>query len=139
MIGGAEVKQQNLRTTVDVVPVINVALVIVLTLMLISPFINEADLPVDLPEANTSEVEDQDKLEVICTLDGVIAVNGVTVAEAELASYVAEEYARRPELMAVVKADRNLEYGYVERIIATIEGSGAPRIALATDKKKREL
>lgn len=132
-------KQQDLQTSIDVVPVINVALVLVLTLMLISPFINEADLPVDLPEAHTSEVEDQDKLEVICTLEGVIAVNGVTVAEADLASYVADQYARRPDLTAVVKADRNLEYGFVERIIATVEGSGAPRIALATDRKKREL
>jgi len=130
--------KHEINTTVDVVPVINVALVITLTLMIISPHLNPDEMPVDLPEARTAEVKDRDKVEVVFTRDGRIAVDGLEVTEAELPAVLSSTFENYPRRSAVVKADRNLRYGDVERVIAHIEGAGAPRIALATDQKKPE-
>ena len=57
------------ETKTDVVPIINVSLVVVLTLMIISPFLDNSEHPVDLPDAQASEVEDTDNIEITYQLD----------------------------------------------------------------------
>jgi len=122
----------------DVVPMINVALVVVLTLMMISPFLNQTDAEVDLPDAATTQTEDQDKIEVIFTRDGALAINETPVTLAELEPTLAAIFAQQPSSMAVIKADEGIPYGDVEVVLAAIQHAGAPRIALATEQKHGE-
>lgn len=118
----------------DVVPIINVSLVVVLTLMVISPFLNQPDIEVDLPDATTTETEDQDKVEIIFTREGRLAVADQEYALAELGPALEEIFAGEPSSMAVVKADQGIPYGDVEAVISAIQKAGAPRIALATEQ-----
>jgi biopolymer transport protein ExbD len=120
----------------DVVPMINVALVVVLTLMMISPFLNQPDADVDLPDAAATETEDQDKVEVIFTRDRGLAVGDRAVTMAELEPTLAAIFAVQPSSMAVIKADEGIAYGEIEQLLAAIQRAGAPRIALATEPKK---
>lgn len=120
----------------DVVPMINVSLIVVLTLMVISPFLNQSDADVDLPDAAATETEDQDKVEVIFTRDGGLAIGDTPVTLAELEPTLAAIFAQQPSSMAVIKADEGIAYGDVELVLAAIQHAGAPRIALATEPKK---
>jgi biopolymer transport protein ExbD len=126
------------ESKVDVVPVINVSLVVVLTLMLISPFLNNTVEEVDLPEAYASEVEDQENLEITFTLDQKIFVGEEEVAFADLRPFLTQIFDANPEAMAVVKADQKLLYGEVEKLIAEVEAANAPRIAIATRQRTEE-
>ncbi len=123
----------------DVVPIINVSLVVVLTLMVISPFLNQPDVEVDLPDATTTETEDQDKVEIIFTRSGEISVDELNLTLDELQPVLTERFALSPSSMAVVKADQGIPYGQVEAVIAVIQKSGAPRIALATEQAGAEV
>lgn len=123
------------ESKVDVVPVINVSLVVVLTLMIISPFLNDTEHKVDLPEARASQMDDTDKTEIICTLDGFIYVGEDTLTLAEVTPLLTPLFADNPDAVAVVKADKGLMYGDVERVIAAVEAAKAGRIAIATGKK----
>jgi biopolymer transport protein ExbD len=122
----------------DVVPIINVSLVVVLTLMVISPFLNNSDLEVDLPEARTSETEDQDKIEIIFTKEGELAVQEEPVDFESLEPVLEHYFDGHPSRIAVLKADEGIDYGSIEQVLASIQRSGAPRIALATEQKKQE-
>ena len=46
-------------TKVNVTPIIDVALVLVIILLVTAPMLSVADLPVDLPQARTREAEDE--------------------------------------------------------------------------------
>ena len=123
------------QTKISVVPIINVSLVIVLTLMTIAPFLNEAQ-EVSLPEARASEVDDADNVEITFTAEREIWVADVQLALEEVRPYLADLFAHAPEAVAVLKADRSLPYGEVERLIAEVESADASRIAIATREKK---
>ena len=123
------------RTTV--VPIINVSLVVVLTLMMISPFLTSEDADVDLPEAKAAEVDDTDNIEITFTLEREIWVGEDLLALEDVQHYLGLIFADTPHAIAVVKADRNLPYGEVERLIAEVEASAVSRIALATKEKER--
>ena len=123
------------ETRIDVAPIINVSLVVVLTLMLIAPFLSETDKGVDLPEARASEVDDTDNVEITYTLEHEIYIGETPVAADELQPLLEALFESAPDGVAVVKADQSLLYGDVERLIAKVEAAQAPRIALATRQK----
>ena len=126
--------QTESRTTV--VPIINVSLVVVLTLMMISPFLSNEETEVDLPTARASEADDTDNVEIVFTLDREIIVGEDVLQPDEVAPYLGAMFDQAPHAVAVVKADRNLPYGEVEQLIALVESASAPRIALATKEKQ---
>ena len=123
---------------VDVVPVINVSLVVVLTLMIISPFLNETEHEVALPEARAHQMDDTEKTEIIFTLEGRIFLGEEEVALEQVRPRLQPLFEGNPDAVAVVKADKELLYGDVERLIAEVEAAKAPRIAIATGKKSEE-
>jgi biopolymer transport protein ExbD len=124
------------KTTV--VPIINVSLVVVLTLMMISPFLNNEDQDVDLPRARAAEVDDTDNVEITFTIEREIWVGEDQLALGDVAHYLGSMFEGTPHAVAVIKADRNLPYGEVEQLIAAVEASDAPRVALATKEKDEE-
>jgi biopolymer transport protein ExbD len=128
-------KSYVVETRVTVVPIINVSLVVVLTLMMIAPFLSGQDVDIDLPEADAAEVDDTDNIEITYTRDHRIFVGEDEVGLAEVQPYLGVLFAELPHAVAVVKADRNLRYGDVELLIAEVEASQAQRIALATEPK----
>jgi biopolymer transport protein ExbD len=123
------------ETKVDVVPVINVSLVVVLTLMIISPFLNETEHEVELPEARASQMDDTEKTEIIFTIDGEIFIGEEQFTLEEIRPALTPLFEDNPDAVAVVKADKNLLYGEVERLLAEVEAAKAPRIAIATGKE----
>ncbi|MFN2370517.1 MAG: ExbD/TolR family protein [Candidatus Krumholzibacteriia bacterium] len=124
------------RTTV--VPIINVSLVVVLTLMVIAPFLSNEEHDVDLPEARAGQVDDTDNVEITFTIDREIFIGQDRIGLADVAPYLGGMFDGSPHAVAVLKADRNLPYGEVEQLIAAIEASAAPRVALATREHDEE-
>lgn len=119
----------------NVIPMINVSLVVVLTLMIISPFLDDTPHDVDLPEAAASQMDDTQKTEIIYTIEGEIFIGEEQYALADLRSLLTPLFENNPDAMAVVKADKNLLYGEVEALLAEVEAAKAPRISIATGKK----
>ncbi len=128
----------QMESKITVVPIINVSLVVVLTLMMIAPFLSGQDVVVELPEARAAEVDDSDNIEITYTLDHEIFIGEDQVTLSELQAYLKPVFESMPHAVAVVKADKALRYGDVELLIAEVEASQAPRIALATKQKQGE-
>jgi biopolymer transport protein ExbD len=120
------------KDKVSVVPLIDVSLVVVLALMVISPFLNNNNSKVDLPKARASEVNDEQKTEVVYALDGTITIDDHPVQLADVRALLAPRFAENPESVAVICADRGLLYSDVERLIAEVKAAKAPRITIAT-------
>lgn len=125
-------KRLEIDRNIDVAPIINVSLVIVLTLMIIAPGLDNSENSVDLPVARAQEVNDSDRIEVTCTEDGKIYLNDLEVTLQDLRGLAEAALTETPGAIALVRADRNLLYGEVERVIAVLELANAPQIAIAT-------
>ena len=104
---------------------------------IISPFLGESRVKVKLPQATTSEVKDQEKVEITYSTEGELAVGEKEVTLAQLPQLLKERFQTNPGQMAVIKADEKVRYEKVEKIIAIARESGAERIAIATEQKKR--
>lgn len=131
-------KKLQIDRNVDVAPVINVSLVIVLTLMIISPGLDNSEHPVNLPFARAQETEDSDRVQVTCTMDGKYYIDDVEIGFNDLREAAKASFEQMPGAIAVVKADKDLLYGQVEKVIAELELADAPQIAIATRSESEE-
>jgi biopolymer transport protein ExbD len=129
--------QTELITKVNVTPIIDVALVLVIILLVTAPMMSVSDLPVRLPEARTREAEDERNVSVTIGTGGQLAVDDHEVAAASLAAAVAERLAQpgNDGVLVVVRADTATPYSEVRRTLDVIRQSGAKRIAIATRQK----
>jgi len=131
------VGSSDLITKVNVVPIIDVSLVLVIILLVTAPLMSVADLPVNLPAAHTRDAEDERNISITRTATGELAVDEHRVTEAGLAAVLRERLARRGDqnVLVVLRADTSVSYADVRRLLALAKAAGAKRIAVATRQR----
>jgi biopolymer transport protein ExbD len=124
-------------TKVNVVPIIDVSLVLVIILLVTAPLMSVADLPVDLPQARTREAEDERNVSVTLATNGRLAVDDREIHPQELVAVLRGKLAERgnDEVLVVVRADSGAPYEAVREILTQAKSAGATRIAIATRQK----
>ena len=124
-------------TKVNVTPIIDVALVLVIILLVTAPLLSVADLPVDLPQARTREAEDERNVSITLSSTGRLAVDDKIVSSQDLDRYLKEKLAQggNSDVRVVVRADSGAPYSAVHRLLAQAKADGATRIAIATRQR----
>src|SRR5262245_23886045 len=92
-------------TKINVTPIIDVALVLVIILLVTAPMLSVADLPVDLPAAYTRDSEDERNVSITLGLNGEVAVDRDVVAPADLERVLAARLAQpgQSDVLVVVR------------------------------------
>ena len=128
---------------INVVPYIDVMLVLLVIFMATAPLLTQGVL-VDLPEAPSEPITDTEKDPLVVSIreDGAIFVNlgiqdandpGTRVTIYSLADQAGKIMRARPSVPVYVKADHRLDYGAVVRVMTVLQRSGAQGVGLITD------
>ena len=124
----------ELITRVNVTPIIDVALVLVIILLVTAPMLSVADLPVNLPAAHTREAEDERNVSITLSSSGHVAVDEEVVERSGLRALLAQRLraAGNANVLVVVRADSGAPYSTVRELLADARAAGAKRLAIAT-------
>ena len=124
-------------TKINVTPIIDVALVLVIILLVTAPLLSVADLPVDLPQARTREAEDERNVSITLSTSGAIAIDEDIVSRAELGAAIRARLALggNEGVLVVVRADSGAPYSAVHELLEEARAAGATRLAIATRQK----
>lgn len=127
----------DLITRVNVTPIIDVALVLVIILLVTAPMITVADLPVRLPEARTREAENERNVSVTLSADGRLALDDTEVTRATLGPALRARLAEpgNAGVRVVVRADSGVPHAAVRDVLGALRAVGAERVAIATRQK----
>ena len=125
---------QDMITKVNVTPIIDVALVLVIILLVAAPLLSVADLPVDLPQARTREAEDERNVSITLSSAGRLAVDDQVVSAEGLGSLLRDKLSKRDNenVLVVVRADSGAPYEAVRNLMNEAKAAGATRIAIAS-------
>jgi len=128
------VQRPEMITKVNVTPIIDVALVLVIILLVTAPMMSVADLPVDLPQARTREAEDERNVSITISSDGQYAVDETTVRREQLRATLEQRLAEpgNSGVLVVVRADTGVPFVTVRHTLEDARAAGAQRIAIAT-------
>ncbi len=130
----------DIISKVNVTPIIDVALVLVIILLVTAPMLSVADLPVQLPAAHTREAEDERNVSVTIASTGEMAVDDHHVAPDQLRPQLAAVLAKPGNggVLVVVRADRGTPFRTVRRALDDARAAGASHLAIATRQTPTE-
>jgi biopolymer transport protein ExbD len=114
---------------INVTPLVDVVLVLLVVLMVTAGFIASRAIPVDLPNAATGEAVPQ-TLTLSIDEHGVIYADGRRVDEPELRRSIAAAKRARPDLRAVIAADGRATHRSVVRVVDTLRQEHVTEFAL---------
>jgi biopolymer transport protein ExbD len=128
----------ELITKVNVTPIIDVALVLVIILLVTAPLLSQADLKVNLPQARTNEAENQRNVSITLGRDGMLAVDEQMVSAGDLRGAIARRLGEEGEgVLVVVRVDSGAPYSDVRMLLTEARAAGAHRLAIATRQKTK--
>lgn len=125
---------------INVTPIIDVALVLVIILLITTPVMTISDLDIRLPEAHTRGAEGENRLNITLSESGSLSLGRDLIRSDELADSLRDRLARDPgeNLLVVVRADGLVPHDAVQDILETAREAGAARLAIATTMSREE-
>ena len=122
----------DLRCEINVTPLVDVMLVLLVIFMVVTPLLRR-EVPVDLPVAATSQDADAPaQVTLSATAEGTVLLDGQPVAEGELAERVRAAMESRADRTLFLAADRSLPYSRVVDLMDACRAAGVERIGVVT-------
>jgi biopolymer transport protein ExbD len=122
--------------SIELVPLVDVVLVLLLFFMVSTTFIRQSELKVELPEAKANPQQlDNDVIEITISADGAFAVNGRLLVDNELATLMRalrEAVAGDTRKHLVINADSNARHQAVVRAMDAAGQSGLVHLSITT-------
>jgi biopolymer transport protein ExbD len=115
---------------INVTPLVDVCLVLLIILMVSSTVIVAQTLKVQLPKAHTTDGPAEKPVTVVLLKDGSARWNDEEIDEAAVAGKVAEAVAKDPEMNLVVSADKQVEHGRVVHMLDIAKTAGVAKFAI---------
>ncbi len=134
MAGGAIHDDTEEITGINVTPMVDVMLVLLIIFMVTANFIVRETVEVDLPRAAHGGETVQGLVNVVLDREGKLYFDGAEVNDAQLRVRIDEALTRDKDTRAIISADQSLEYGRVMRLIDVVKGQGIAKFALNIEK-----
>jgi biopolymer transport protein TolR len=118
---------------INVTPLVDVMLVLLIIFMVTAPMMQEG-ISVDLPSESGKPIPQQQTEQVVISVskDGAIYLNEKKVSLEELAPAIKESAKSSPKQEVYLRADRNVPYGTVVKIMANLRNSGLANLGMIT-------
>lgn len=123
----------------DVAPLVDVVLLLLIFFMLTSSFITPSGLRVDLPSASAVEPQDRDHLTVVISEDSEIFIEEQPVPLEDLQDRLAASLAAFPGRTLILKADRGSRHGTVVRVMSLARDLGWEKMAIAAQPEEGKV
>jgi biopolymer transport protein ExbD len=131
MAGRALSSNDTPMAEINVTPLVDVMLVLLVIFIVMAPLFAQA-LRVDLPQAEAPPLAEPRILDVELTRSGEVRVDHRPIDAAELPVRIRQFLTETPELVIRLGADQAVPYGRVAAIIADLQRAGAEKLAFAT-------
>lgn len=118
---------------VNIVPVIDLCLVLLVILLILSPMMDQAPVEVTLPKAHVTKEDQENNISITVDPSGNLAVNTTPVDLAGLGAEIRRQLRTRdPNVVVIIRADERVKYGGLTDLMKIAKEAGAVYVALGT-------
>lgn len=136
MAGGINHDQDEPIAEINVVPLVDIILVVLIIFMVTAPLVLKPTIDVNLPQASSGEqTEESKRMEVVVDKTGVVYLDGNQVSLEQLKETVSLEAERSADSSVVLTADKDVTLNSLTEILDTIKGSGIKKVGFTIKQK----
>jgi biopolymer transport protein ExbD len=120
--------------SINIIPFVDIVLVLLVVFMLTSVAIVRATMKVDLPKAASAGATVESTVNLVMTKDGVFLLNGQPSTPDAAGAFIKSEVGKHPKLQAVIAADKAVPYGQVMGVVDLVKRNGVTSFALDVER-----
>jgi biopolymer transport protein ExbD len=129
--GGA---QGGVKSDINVTPLVDVMLVLLIIVMLVAPLL-QTPVQLTLPQARNTTAKPDTAEQIVVFIDARsrLYVDAIEYREAELVAKLKEKLEAATEKTIYLKGDRDAPYGAIMKMMDALRGADIESVALITD------
>ena len=135
MAGGSNGDEEEGINGINVTPLVDITLVLLIIFMVTASYIVKETIEVELPRAAHGGETVQKTFALLVTREGKPYLNGVPVDDAALVQAVQDARGKGEDVQAIVGADKNATHGAVTHLLDVLKGAGVTRFAIQIEKQ----
>ena len=125
-------RDRRVLSEINVTPLVDVMLVLLVIFMVTAPMLQRGT-DVQLPQAQHSDVKEQDRLMLTLTRDGRIYLNNQEVPRADLRDRLVAATRDRGRSVQF-RGDSHVSYGLVIEVMDTLKSAGIETVGMITER-----
>ncbi|WP_416308026.1 protein TolR [Neptunicella sp. SCSIO 80796] len=137
-------KKRKPVSEINVVPYIDVMLVLLIIFMVTAPLITQG-VKVDLPKASAEALDEDSKPPMVASVDAegnyylnIGDTQDKAMSAVDLATIVAAQLQKDPDIPVVVNGDGAVSYSQVVQLMVLLQRAGVPSVGLMTDSSEQK-
>ena len=129
-LGGGGGRRGGMISGINVTPLVDVVLVLLIILMVSSTYIVAQTLKVQLPKARATDGTAEKPATVTVLKSGQLTWNDAPATEEDVVAKLKARVAADPDMSLVVSADREVQHGKVVHVLDVAKLAGVTRFAI---------
>lgn len=117
-------------TEINIVPLVDIILVVLIIFMVTATVIVSPSIKVTLPDAATGDSTEPSSLGITVAADGSLSLDGDPVTEEGLRAKVRAEKALHDDLICLIAGDKDARHGDVTHVIDLVKQEGVVKFAI---------
>ena len=126
-------QDEDIIAEINVTPLVDVCLVLVIIFMVIAPFVTQILKPLSLPTAQRTGMTEQNTIKVSLFPDGTLAVGATLISIGELSAKLKEEQNSGKPPWVIIRAGAEIAHRDVMNVMKIVKEFGAERVAFAAN------
>ena len=124
-------KRRRVETSLNVAPLVDIVFLLLIFFLLTSTFM-QPGIELTLPEARNSETQESEETVVQITKEGGLYLDAQPVSWEDLKTRLRNRMAAEPERTVIVKADKDVPFGFFVRVMDLSREVGALNLTIST-------
>jgi len=133
MAAGGATRRRGIVAEINVTPLVDIMLVLLIIFMLTAHLIAKKAIEVELPRAANATSLPPTTLAVTLARDGAVLLEGKPVSVEALRAAVRKAIAKDPKAQAIIVGDKSVPHGRVVWLLDTIKSLGVTTFAIQID------
>ncbi len=136
MTGGGGGKKR-LMSDINVTPFVDIMLVLLIIFMVTSPMMTQG-VDVNLPQTQAKEIKtEEDPLILTVDINKEITIEKHKIEISELEEKLSAMFKYRSNKELLLRADKDLPYGFIMQVTARIKGAGIEKLGMITEPEEK--
>lgn len=132
-MAGSASEDDDIITGINVTPLVDVTLVLLIIFMVTASFIVAPAVKVELPQVSKAEEPPPRSLHFLIDVTGAIYLNDKRVEESSILQVIEKEVAANPDVQVLLSADKKVPYGEVIHLLDLVRSGGVKKFAISVE------